>query len=310
MWPFSNPIDPNIYNVQNFWPKISIVTPSYNQGQFIEETILSILNQNYPNLEYIIIDGGSTDNTVEIIKKYENRITYWISEKDEGQTDAILKGFKKSSGEWINWLNSDDLLLPNALFDVANKIISSQKETNVLIFSTETFIDNQIIGVSKAKKPTTLASFFQEKDYPVIPQPSTFIRNHTIYPEKEYHYVMDWTLYINFILKYGNCFENHDAIIAKFRLHDNSKTNSYQRLFDFEAIKYLEKTFDQSYPISAQIKYKISVIKLRHLLEKFSKSQPWKILKILSIFAKNHPEILKNRIFLGAIKKNLKNSLL
>lgn len=89
-------------------PKITIITPTFNQGKFIEKSILSVLNQNYPNLEYIIIDGGSSDDTLDIIKKYENRITFWISEKDNGQSHAINKGLQKSSGDIINWLNSDD----------------------------------------------------------------------------------------------------------------------------------------------------------------------------------------------------------
>ena len=101
------------------WPKISIVTPSYNQGQFIEETIRSVLLQGYPNLEYIVIDGGSTDNSVEIIKKYEKWLKYWVSEPDRGQSHAINKGFKKASGEIYAWLNSDDYLLKDALSTVA-----------------------------------------------------------------------------------------------------------------------------------------------------------------------------------------------
>ena len=94
------------------WPRISIVTPSYNQGQFIEETIRSVLQQGYPNLEYIIIDGGSTDNSVEIIKKYEEYLTYWVSEPDDGQYDAINKGFSRATGEIMAWLNSDDMYVP------------------------------------------------------------------------------------------------------------------------------------------------------------------------------------------------------
>ncbi|MGA9377420.1 MAG: glycosyltransferase family 2 protein [Phormidium sp.] len=90
------------------WPRISIVTPSYNYGQFIEETIRSVLLQGYPNLEYIIIDGGSTDNTVEIIKKYEKYFAYWVSEKDGGQTDAINKGYQHCTGDLFVWLNADD----------------------------------------------------------------------------------------------------------------------------------------------------------------------------------------------------------
>lgn len=90
------------------WPRISIVTPNYNYGQFIEETIRSVLLQGYPNLEYIIIDGGSTDNTVEIIRKYEKYLTYWVSEPDGGQTDAINKGYQHCTGELFVWLNADD----------------------------------------------------------------------------------------------------------------------------------------------------------------------------------------------------------
>jgi glycosyltransferase involved in cell wall biosynthesis len=102
-----------------YYPKISIVIPSYNQGKYLEETILSVINQNYPNLEYVIIDDGSTDNSVEIIKKYEKYLTYWVSEKDNGQSDAINKGLKKCTGEIFNWLNSDDYLETNALFKIA-----------------------------------------------------------------------------------------------------------------------------------------------------------------------------------------------
>ena len=104
---------------------ISIVTPTYNQGQYIEQTIQSVLNQNYPNLEYIIIDGGSTDNTVEIIKKYEKHLKFWVSEKDNGQANAINKGLQYCTGEIFNWLNSDDYLEPGALLNIANAFSSN-----------------------------------------------------------------------------------------------------------------------------------------------------------------------------------------
>ncbi|PKN38357.1 MAG: glycosyltransferase [Deltaproteobacteria bacterium HGW-Deltaproteobacteria-2] len=136
-WPWtkeSKPL-PSKMKDGNSWPKISIVTPSYNQGQFLEETIRSVLLQNYPNLEYIIIDGGSADNSVEIIKKYEPWLTYWVSEKDNGQADAIYRGFEKATGEIIAWINSDDCYLPSAFSHVA-KIFNSVPYKNLLIGSS------------------------------------------------------------------------------------------------------------------------------------------------------------------------------
>ena len=102
------------------YPKITVVTPNYNQGDFIEKTIQSVLNQEYPNLEYIIIDGGSTDESVDIIKKYKKSLTYWESEPDNGMYDAINRGFSKATGDIMCWINSDDVLWEHSLFNVAN----------------------------------------------------------------------------------------------------------------------------------------------------------------------------------------------
>lgn len=113
------------------YPKISIITPSFNQGEFLEETIRSVLMQNYSNLEYIIIDGGSTDNSIEIIERYSDFITFWVSEPDNGQTDAINRGFNLSTGEIMGWLNSDDILLPDALNHIADTFMQNP-ETKIV----------------------------------------------------------------------------------------------------------------------------------------------------------------------------------
>lgn len=101
-------------------PKITIVTPSFNQGEYLEDTILSVLGQGYPNLEYIIIDGGSMDNSVSIIKKYEKQLAYWVSEKDDGLYHGLQKGFAKSTGEIMAWINADDMYHKKSLFMIAN----------------------------------------------------------------------------------------------------------------------------------------------------------------------------------------------
>src|SRR5262249_46923914 len=101
------------------YPRITIITPSFNQAQFFEQTIASVLDQNYPNLEYIIIDGGSQDHSVEIIRKYDHRLAYWVSEKDRGQTHAINKGLERATGDIIAYLNSDDFYLAGTLHRVA-----------------------------------------------------------------------------------------------------------------------------------------------------------------------------------------------
>src|SRR5882672_3579012 len=107
------------------YPTISIVTPSYNQGSYLEKTILSVLDQEYPNIEYIVIDGGSTDNSVDIIKKYEKHLKYWVSEQDRGQSNAINKGFSHATGDLLAWLNSDDYYMPGALWTLATMAMAN-----------------------------------------------------------------------------------------------------------------------------------------------------------------------------------------
>lgn len=133
-WPWTKETPPLVASMQDgiAWPRISIVTPSYNQGQFLEETIRSVLLQGYPDVEYIVTDGGSSDKSVDIIKKYAPWLTYWASEPDHGQSDAINKGFERSTGEILNWLNSDDFLTPNALQKVAKAFFDAPRSGAVV----------------------------------------------------------------------------------------------------------------------------------------------------------------------------------
>lgn len=137
-WPWTkqNSFFPDWMNGDSEWPRISIVTPSYNQGQFIEETIRSVLLQGYPNLEYIIIDGGSTDNTLEILKKYEQYLAYWVSEPDQGQAHALNKGFRRATGQLIGWQNSDDYYHSQAFVQAAQALILL-KDADIIYGATD-----------------------------------------------------------------------------------------------------------------------------------------------------------------------------
>ena len=206
------------------WPKISIVTPSYNQGEFLERTILSVLNQNYPNLELIIIDGGSTDGSVDIIKKYKSYYHYWVSKPDKNHSQAVNEGFLHSSGEILGWLNSDDTYLPNALLAVGQAF--KENPGVDIVYSNGNFID-------------TKDNFL--KKYPVVPlskmsfvyyvnglfQQSTFWRRDIFFEMGQINenksYSMDIDLFFKFI-KSGARLYFLDKYIGNMRLHGDSKT--------------------------------------------------------------------------------------
>lgn len=134
------------------FPKITIITPNLNDADYLEHTIHSVLDQEYPNLEYIIIDGGSTDRSVEIIKKYENKLAFWISEEDEGLYDALQKGFERSTGEIMGWLNSDDLLIPKSLWTVAELFKTFQDVEWVQGQGTSLGSSGKILDVSPLRR--------------------------------------------------------------------------------------------------------------------------------------------------------------
>ena len=162
-----------IYHVKNY-PKISIVTVNFNNGNYLEETINSVINQNYPNLEYILIDGGSTDNSLEIIERYAEHFYYWVSESDAGQYQAIQKGFEKSTGEIMAWLNSDDKYLPRSLFTVA-EIFNKYEDVNWLMGLAREYTENGAL-VGQITLPWCRWSKYRylTNDFQFIQQESSF----------------------------------------------------------------------------------------------------------------------------------------
>ena len=210
------------------YPKISVITPSYNQGLFIEETINSVLKQNYPNLEYIIIDGGSTDSTKSILEKYDKSITYWVSEKDNGQSDAINKGFALATGDILCWLNSDDTYLPNTLHKVAKYFLQSNTFNKIIsgrgyyLFEANNIVLNN--GVSELYKKCDDIEFC----YHII-QPSTFwgksVMKKNGNVKENLHYCFDWEWFIRanekniVIQKVGDYF-------SYYRIHKDHKSST------------------------------------------------------------------------------------
>jgi glycosyltransferase involved in cell wall biosynthesis len=285
------------------FPKISIVTPSFNQGEFLEETICSVLNQNYPNLEYIIIDGGSTDNSVEIIRKYEKHLKYWISEKDKGVYDAIQKGFAQSTGEIMAWINSDDLYHPLSFLTIA-EIFTSFPEVSWLQGNPSGF-DEKSRNV--ALQPMRLWSRynFYLKDFAFIQQESTFWRR-TLWEkagsgfDPNLKYAGDLELWLRFF-RHERLFVT-DALIAGFRFR-----SSNQLSFDNQE-KYLIEahTCIESEPLDEQTRKAFaSIRKLKSLLSKMRYFQIGRLkLKYYKLF--NYPPVIKfNRLTQKFELKNL-----
>ncbi len=204
-------------------PLVSIVTPSYNQAAYLKETILSVLGQTYPHIEYILVDGASQDGSVDIIRKYEGKLAHWVSEKDKGQTDAINKGFALARGEYLAWLNSDDTLLPQA---VAEAVAFLQEHPGVgLVYGGANYIDEKgrVIGKFPAAQ-TDLPRL--RRGYVHIPQQASFFRKSLwdqVGPlDDSFFFAMDYDLWTRLAavseLKYL------PRTWANFRLHADAKT--------------------------------------------------------------------------------------
>lgn len=208
-------------------PIISIVIPSYNQGAYIGDTLKSIAEQNYPRLELFVFDGGSKDETVNIIKQYEHIITYWESVPDRGQSHAINKGFERATGYIFNWLNSDDLLEPGALFHLAGLV---QKNTAATLFAGSTRIFNEA-GTQRYSGPIVFSSPEITLGYGQVNQPSMYYRR-DVWKAGEFcnealHLCMDLDLWMRYLVTHQQKnIVSTDFHLTAFRLHTSSKTLS------------------------------------------------------------------------------------
>jgi glycosyltransferase involved in cell wall biosynthesis len=224
-------------------PKISIVTPSYNQGRFIEETIRSVLLQGYPNLEYVIMDGGSTDDTVEIIRKYEPWLTHWTSEKDHGQSHAINKGWSLAKGEIVAWINSDDTYAAGSFEKVAEYFLT--QPSVAMVYGDCNIIDEK--GSFAKSCPTTefnLKDLVSNKWF--IPQQATFIRRNALDAvggiREDLHLVMDWEFWLRIALN-GYSIQYLPVPLACFRTWGEAKTSSQSERSAQEKISVLDDYF-------------------------------------------------------------------
>jgi len=225
-WPWHGEIKPEAYKYRNNWPTISIVVPSYNQGRFLEETLRSILLQNYPSIEIIIIDGGSKDETVDIIKKYEPWIKYWVSEKDKGQSDAINKGFARVTGDIVTWLCSDDLFTMGALKRAAEIFSELPTDYGIVYGGTTLFGENFKSTQSYDYDNSGIERYISGQAFP---QPSSFIKRAYLieagaWVREDLHLGMDYDLFarLGCVCKFHSIKE----IFSLYRLHNASKTVS------------------------------------------------------------------------------------
>lgn len=237
-------------------PKISIVIPSYNQGQFIEQTITSILDQQYPEIELIIIDGGSNDNTIDIIKKYERYINYWISEPDRGQSHAINKGLAYCTGEIFNWINSDDFSEKGALAHIGEEYSKQPFVAicgKVNVWDTTTFShvrDTSYIG-NTTEDSIANYNMNQEGTYWAM---SAFRELQGV--NESLHYVMDLDLWLRAHIKFPiSSFRKSQNILSNFRRHNEAKStiNSILDKFESRFTQEISVVYDQFLPSKVKI---------------------------------------------------------
>jgi glycosyltransferase involved in cell wall biosynthesis len=225
------------------WPRISIVTPSFNQAQYIEETIRSVLLQGYPNLEYFVYDGGSTDGSVEILRRYDAFLQGWVSEKDKGQSDAINKGFARCTGEVVNWLCSDDILLPGALSRVG-RAFAERPDTDILAGAAKYHFDD--LSEPDFTRGPTVADLDLLPGWNNVLQPSCFFRRSLLQRSSairtDLHFAMDTELWCYFRAQRAQwCF--HGDVLSVYRITGGNKSFTGRK----KLLKELEEIYTQYY---------------------------------------------------------------
>ena len=234
-------------------PRISVVTPSYQQAEYLANTIESVISQGYPNLEYIIIDGGSTDGSIEIIRKYSRHLAYFVSERDEGQAHAIINGFARASGNVCAWLNSDDTYEPGALLRVGEFFL--QQPDVGFLYGDYNLIDESGRVLEHKKQPSFDLSIAKYA-YMTIPQPAAFWRANAYRAvggvKMEFKFSMDYDLFLRMaqITKV-----QHVAVrLANFRVHGRSKTATAQSTYR-EEVHMIRMSCCEVKPSSALFKF-------------------------------------------------------
>lgn len=204
-------------------PLVSIVTPSFNQAAFLEQTIVSVLAQSYPRIEYIVVDGGSTDGTLQILRRYDGRLARWISEPDAGQTDALNKGFAMASGEILAWINSDDRLLPQAAAEAVD-FLQTHAEIG-MVYGDADYIDEA--GRRVGRFPAAQTDYARlRRGYVHVPQQASFFRArlwNMVGPlDPTFYFAMDYDLWVR--IASVTALRYHPRRWAEFRLHRDAKT--------------------------------------------------------------------------------------
>lgn len=211
-------------------PRISVIMPSFNQAAYLEEAICSVLDQHYPSLELMVLDGGSTDDSWRIIERYSDQLAYSYSKRDEGQTDALIQGFKRASGDLMGWVNSDDVLLPGALRKVGRAFLSHPQGS---IIGGDYVLIDQEGYIIRCKRHPAQSAWFGRHGMFVINQPGSFFTRQSYEAIEglhvDLHYVMDNDLYIRMMVN-GSLYVHVNAWLSGFRKHPASKTVSQKAM--------------------------------------------------------------------------------